>query len=44
MAELSGVLSMNKLYPELHDHMFESAVDSNHFVRLVKCVIVAAML
>lgn len=30
---------MNKLYPELHDHMFESAVDSNHFVRLVKCVI-----
>ncbi|KAL3210732.1 hypothetical protein MRX96_008673 [Rhipicephalus microplus] len=39
MAELSGVLSTNKLYPELHGHMFESAVDSNHFVRLVKCVI-----
>ncbi|KAH8025990.1 hypothetical protein HPB51_015339 [Rhipicephalus microplus] len=31
MAELSGVLSTNKLYPELHGHMFESAVDSNHF-------------
>lgn len=39
MTELSGALSMKKLYPELHDHMFESAVDSNHLVRLVKCVI-----
>lgn len=37
MTELSGHLE--KLYPELHDHMFESAADSNHFVRLVKCVI-----
>lgn len=39
MTELSGVLRANKVYPELHDHMFESAVESNHFVRLVKCVI-----
>ncbi|KAM7291915.1 uncharacterized protein ISCGN_025213 [Ixodes scapularis] len=37
MRELSGQLNM--LYPELHEHMFQSAVDSNHFVRLVKCVI-----
>ncbi|KAH8030744.1 hypothetical protein HPB51_011584 [Rhipicephalus microplus] len=37
MTELSGHLE--KLYPELHDHMFESAADSNHFVRLVKWVI-----
>lgn len=37
MTELSGHLE--KLYPELHDHMFESAADSNHLVRLVKCVI-----
>ncbi|KAL1480477.1 hypothetical protein MTO96_050994 [Rhipicephalus appendiculatus] len=39
MTELSGVSTMNKLYPELHDHMFESAVESNHLVLLVKCVV-----
>ncbi|KAL3188148.1 hypothetical protein MRX96_004142 [Rhipicephalus microplus] len=38
-AELSEVSTMNKLYPELHDHMFESAVESNHLVRLVKWVV-----
>lgn len=37
MTELSGHLE--KLFPELQNHMFESAAESNHFVRLVKCVI-----
>lgn len=37
ITELSGVLRADKLYPELHDHMFESAVESTHCVSCKMC-------
>ncbi|KAH7959527.1 hypothetical protein HPB49_011641 [Dermacentor silvarum] len=39
----TGPRQLEKLYPELREHMLESAADSNHFVRLVKPEVMDAM-